>query len=67
MAHRTYYPTFVHKTQEYARWLQERRAKMEQQTGITAGSAQDAQLTAIQTALAAITPANGWPLYDEAP
>lgn len=67
MSRRTYYPEFSKRTVEYRTWLAKHRDLMEQNVGIAAGSTQDAQLTALQTALNAISPANGWPLYNEGP
>lgn len=67
MARRTYYPEFQRRKTEFQDWLAKHKDLMEAAVGITAGSAQDLELTALQTALNAISPANGWPLYKEAP
>lgn len=62
---RTAYPTFLNRVHELNEFLARRRASMETRCGIAAGSAQDTHLTALQSALAAFTPANGWPEYVE--
>jgi hypothetical protein len=67
MARRTYYPAFYRRTVDYRNWVAKHRDLMEAAVGITAGSAQDAELTTLLNALNAISPANGWPAYTEGP
>jgi hypothetical protein len=65
MPRRTYYPSFYRRTVDYRNWVAKHRDLMTAAVGISAGSAQAGELDALLSALNAISPANGWPAYQE--